>query len=123
LCDTQRIAFRVGKQSIDTPGNVANMKRNRRQPEWPRIELLVTESCAPEVKVRARQFQCVDHRPLHGWNVGQCAAKPRLRFTHDAIIIGESLKKKVEKRLARLWEENTLSKRSVVQIVLKKSDL
>src|SRR5205823_13334574 len=102
---TQRVAFRVGKQPIDTPGNVPNVKRNRRQPEWTRIELFVIENSAPALKVLARQFQRVEHGSLHRWNLSEGATHPRLRFTHNAIIIGEPQKKRVEAGLARLCGE------------------
>ena len=70
--------FGVGKQPVQASGNVAQMKRHRREPARTRIDLLIAEAAAPALQVFPRQLQRMHNGALHGRDFLQRTAQPGL---------------------------------------------
>src|ERR1700733_9203047 len=77
----------IGKQPIETPRNMPHLEPHRRQSKRPLLQLLLREPGTPPRRILPRQFQSVQHPPLHHIVLRQCPAQPR--FNHHSNLTPE----------------------------------
>ncbi len=77
----------IGKQPIETPRNMPHLEPHRRQSKRPRLQLLLREPGTPPRRILPRQFQSMQHPPLHHIVLRQCPAQPG--FNHHSNLTPE----------------------------------
>lgn len=79
LFRAQFAAFRVRQQSIQTPGNVSQLKRQRRQPQNLHPDLLVRERFAPQMHIFASKLERMQDATRYCRQIRVRATQPRFR--------------------------------------------
>jgi hypothetical protein len=78
LCFAERMAFRIGQQTIQAARYMQQVEGNRRQLERTSVNLRRGQRSAPAGDVLARQLQRMEYGALRGRMVRQRSARPKV---------------------------------------------
>src|SRR6266851_2290937 len=78
LRSTQLLPLRIRQQPIERPHNMPQLKPHRRQPQRPRLHLLLRQPLTPPRDILPRQLQRMQHLPPHRIHLRQRPPQPRL---------------------------------------------